>query len=113
MAGVRSFLTDLAYVTTPDAIAILDNYDPERSLSQEVFAVRDDPAPGLAHRVFHCEYEAETGRTLYFRLFDRRRLEEALVGTPWKIAEFSHGHPKSDDESNQWVVVLEKAEQGR
>ncbi|MFC4356938.1 class I SAM-dependent methyltransferase [Halobium salinum] len=110
MAGVRAFLDDLAYVTTSDATAILDNYGPQRSVAQGVFAVRDDPAPGLAHRVFHCEYEGEVGRTLYFRLFDRRRLAEALVGTPWEIAEFSYGHPESDEESNQWVVVLEKTD---
>lgn len=63
MAGLRRFLGDLAFVTTPDATAILDNYDPERAAADGLFAYRDDPAPGLAYRIFHCEYEGDVGRT--------------------------------------------------
>lgn len=109
MAGVRQFLNDLAYVTTPDATAILDNYAPEKAITRDVFAYREDPAPGLAYRVFHCEYEGEVGRTLLFRLFSVDRLREATIGTPWEIAEFSYGHPEHEGDSNQWITVLTKA----
>lgn len=69
LAGVRQFLADLAVVTTPDATAVLDNHAPEKESTADVFAYREDPTPGLAHCVFHCEYEGDVGRTLLFRLF--------------------------------------------
>lgn len=59
LPGVRQFLDDLAFVTTPDATAVLDNYAPEQKLTKDVFAFRDDPMPGLAYRVYHEVYEGE------------------------------------------------------
>ncbi len=109
LAGVRQFLTDLAYVTTPNATAVLDNYAPEKRKTADVFAYRDDPAPGLAHRVFHCEYEGDVSRTLLFRLFSVYRLREATVGTPWEVGEAHYGHPDSEEVANQWLAVLRKA----
>lgn len=106
MAGVRQFLADLAHVTTPDATAVLDNYAPEKEATAEAFAYREDPAPGLAYRVFHCEYEGEVGRTLVFRLFSTDRLREAAIGTPWTVAEVRYG---PDEAPNQWAAVLEKS----
>lgn len=108
MAGVRQFLGDLAHVTTPHATAVLDNYAPELDRTSSLFAYREDPSPGLAYRVFHCEYQGDVGRTLLFRLFSVDHLRAATVGTPWVIEQASYGHPESDDPANQWVVVLEK-----
>lgn len=109
MAGVRRFLGDLAHVTTPDATAILDNYAPELERTADVFAYREDPARGLAYRVFHCEYGGEVGPTLLFRLFSVDRLREATVGTPWTVEHASYGHPASEEDADQWVAVLAKA----
>ncbi|WP_440769077.1 class I SAM-dependent methyltransferase [Natronorubrum sp. DTA28] len=101
MDGVRAFLEDLAYVTTPDATAVLDNYIPRDDAANDVFAYRDDPAPGLAHRVYHCEYEGDVGRTLLFRVFSVDRLREATIGTPWDVAATRDG-------DLQWRAILEK-----
>lgn len=105
--ALRQFLADLAYVTTPDATAMLDGYDPERAVEADVFAVRDDPTPGLAHRVYHNEYEGDVSRTLRFRLFSVERLRDATVGTPWEVVDAIEGHPE-DDESVMWRALLEK-----
>lgn len=106
MAGVRRFLGDLAYVTTSDATAVLDNYAPEEEATSDVFAHRHDPAPGLAYRVFHCEYEGDVGRTLLFRLFSADRLREATIGTAWTVADVRYV-PETDP--NRWIAALEKA----
>lgn len=105
--ALRAFLADLAYVTTDDATAMLDGYDPERAVDAGVFAVRDDPEPGLAHRVFHCEYEGDVGRTLVFRLFGLDRLEEATVGTAWEVVDAVEG-PHDDGDGVMWRALLEK-----
>lgn len=102
MAGVRQFLDDLAFVTTPDATAVLDNYDPEKEATEDVFAFRDDPMPGLAYRIYHEEYEGEVGETLLFRLVSVDRLREATVGTPWEVTEIKYG-------GTQWRAILEKS----
>lgn len=109
MAGLRQFLSDLAHVTTPDATAILDNYGPAEGAAQNIFGYREDPTPGFAYRIFHCEYDGDVGRTLLFRLFSEDRLREATIGTPWEVEQFSYGHPESDTDTNQWVTVLTKA----
>ncbi|XVH33259.1 class I SAM-dependent methyltransferase (plasmid) [Haloferacaceae archaeon DSL9] len=101
MAGVRQFLDDLAYVTTPDATAVLDNYAPEKESTKDVFAFRDDPMPGFAYRVYHEEYEGEVGEALLFRLFSVGRLREVTIGTPWEVAEVTYG-------DTQWRAILEK-----
>lgn len=101
MAGVRQFLADLAFITTPDATAVLDNYAPEKEATKDVFAFRDDPMPGLAYRVYHEKYEGEVGQNLLFRLFSVDRLREATLGTPWNVAEVKYGDV-------QWRAILEK-----
>ena len=108
MASVRQFLSALAYVTTPDATAILDNYAPEKDQTQDLFAYREDPAPSLAYRVFHCEYEGAVGRTLLFRLFGVDRLREATIGTPWEVSRYGYGGLDPDSDHNQWLAVLTK-----
>ena len=105
MAGLRKFLGDLAYVTTPDATAVLDGYDPTRPRTAELLGYRSDPAPGLASRVMQFEYEDDVGETLLFRLFSPDRLREAAIGTGWEVAEI---RPMPPEEPNQWWAVLEK-----
>lgn len=106
MAGLRQFLGDLAFVTEPDATAVLDCYAPEKEATKDAFGYRADPTPGLAYRVMHCEYEGEVGETLLFRLFSADRLREATIGTAWSVVEVKYG-PEHDP--NQWVAALEKS----
>lgn len=102
MAGVRQFLGDLAFVTTANATAVLDNYAPEKKATEEVFAFRDDPLPGLAYRVYHEEYEGIVGDTLLFRLFSVDRLRAATIGTPWEVVAVTYSDV-------QWRAILQKA----
>lgn len=101
MEGVREFLDELAYVTAPDATAVIDNYDPEKAATADVFAYRDDPAPGLGYRIYHEVYDGDVGRTLLFRVFSVDRLREATIGTPWEVADARYGDV-------QWRAILEK-----
>ncbi|AEH37740.1 class I SAM-dependent methyltransferase [Halopiger xanaduensis] len=101
MAAVREFLADLAYVTTPDATTILDNYAPELDATSDAFGYREDPTHGLAYRVYHLVYEDEVGDTLLFRLFSVDRLREATIGTPWEVVATNYGDV-------QWRAALEK-----
>ena len=91
MRGLTAFLGDLAYVTTPDATAVVDCYDPDHPATADLVGYRDDPTPGLAHRVMFFEYEGETDPVLQLRLFSPARLREAAVGTGWEIAEVARG----------------------
>jgi SAM-dependent methyltransferase len=83
---LRAFLDDLARVTTPDATAILDNYDPDR-IDDDMLGYRPVPDDGLAFRTFHFEYEGDRGRTLLFRLFSPDRLRAACTDTDWRVRE--------------------------
>ena len=94
MDGLRRFLGDLAFVTTPDATAVVDANDPAADRVSETFGYRSDPAPGLAWRVYHFEYEGDASEPLVLRLFGPDRLREAAVGTGWEVAEVRYG---SDD----------------
>ncbi|PSP88060.1 SAM-dependent methyltransferase [Halobacteriales archaeon QS_4_69_34] len=87
MGGLRQFLGDLAAVTTPDAIAVFECYDPERERTAELLGYRADPTPGLASRTMHFEYGEVVGETLLFRLFSPDRLREAAVGTGWTVVD--------------------------
>lgn len=89
MQGLRKFLGDLAFVTTPGASAVLHGYDPESDAIDGLLGYRPDPTPGLAYRVYHSTYE-DAHQTLLFRLFSPDRLREAAVGTGWEIAEVGH-----------------------
>lgn len=103
MPAVRTFLADLAHVTTPDATAVIDNYAPELEATPDAFGYRADPAPGLAYRVYYLEYEGEISRTLLFRLFSVDRLREATIGTPWEVVATNY-------RDVQWRVALAKDE---
>ncbi|WP_226023540.1 class I SAM-dependent methyltransferase [Halomicrobium salinisoli] len=87
MRGLREFLGDLARVTTPDATAVVDMYDPEYGDADEMLGFRADPMPGLAYRVNWFEYEGDVDEALLFRLFSPDRLREATAGTGWVVAD--------------------------
>ncbi|WP_049999315.1 methyltransferase domain-containing protein [Halococcus sediminicola] len=89
MQGLRQFLGDLAFVTTSDATAVLDGFDPEEEESANMLGYRADPTTGLAYRVMHFEYECDVDKTLLFRLFSPDRVQEAVVGTEWDVAKIS------------------------
>ena len=91
MRGLSAFLGDLGYVTTPDATAVVDCYDPTHPATADLVGYRADPTPGLAHRVMFFEYEGETNPILQLRLFSPDRLREAAVGTGWAVADVVRG----------------------
>ncbi|WP_313694856.1 methyltransferase domain-containing protein [Halorarum halobium] len=99
---LREFLADLAFVTTDDATAVLDNYNPDAETAQNLLGFREDPEPGMGYRVMHFEYEGDRGETLLFRPFTPGVLRDACVGTGWDLAEveFSNEH--------HYHAVLEK-----
>jgi hypothetical protein len=109
MDGLRRFLGDLAFVTTPDATAVLDCYDPGVEGTTTLLGYRPDPTPGLAYRVMHFEYESDVGETLLFRLFSPDRVQEATIGTAWVIEEVTR---KSGDDSFHYRVALSKTRSG-
>jgi len=85
MRGLSAFLGDLAFVTTPDATAVIDCYDPDHPGVADLLGYREDPTPGLAHRVMWFAYEGERDPTLQLRLFSPDRLREAAIGTGWSV----------------------------
>jgi SAM-dependent methyltransferase len=105
IGGLRAFLNDLAYVTTPDATAVVDGYDPANVDPDGMLGYRGREERGLAHRVFHFEYEGNVGETLLFCLFGPERLGEATVGTDWRLADTDRG---ADPESVHYRARLEK-----
>lgn len=104
MDGLRTFLSDLAIVTTPDATALVDSYDPQTDGVEELLGYRAVPTPGLAHRVFWFEYEGTAGDTLLFQLFSPEKFREATVGTPWTMAEVL----RPNESSAHYLIRLEK-----
>lgn len=93
--ALREFLGDLAYVTTHDATAVVDCYDPEYEGTHDILGYRDDPTPGVAHRVMWFEYDGDVDQALTFRLFSPEKLRDATVGTAWEIADIARGHGES------------------
>lgn len=107
MHGLRQFLGDLAFVTTPDATVILDCYDPDVEETANLLGYRPDPTPGLAYRVMQFEYEDAVGETLLFRLFSPDRVREATIGTTWAVEEVTR---KSGADSFHYGVALSKTQ---
>lgn len=91
---LREFLADVAFVTTDDAVAVLDNYDPETEGFRDLLGHRPDPTPGTGYRVLHFEYEGDVGETLLFRPFTPEVLREACVGSAWTVdtVRYSNDH---------------------
>ncbi|QKG94088.1 class I SAM-dependent methyltransferase [Halorubrum salinarum] len=85
MRGLSAFLGDLAFVTTPDATAVVDCYDPDHPEAADLLGYREDPTPGLAGRVMWFAYDGERDPTLRFTLFSPDRLREAAIGTGWTV----------------------------
>ena len=61
VAGLRAFLGDLAHVTTEDATARFDGYDPDHERTRDLIGFRDDPARGGAYRIVQYEYDGVLG----------------------------------------------------
>ncbi len=91
MRGLSAFLGDLAYVTTPDATAVVDCYDPDHPATADLIGYRHDPTPGLAHRVMYFEYDGDRDPIYQLRLFSPDRLREAAIGTGWTVADVVRG----------------------
>ncbi|MFC7072983.1 class I SAM-dependent methyltransferase [Halovenus rubra] len=104
MDGLRTFLSDLAYVTQPGATALVDCIDPKRKGVSELLGYRPDPAPGLAFRVMTFAYAGTTSGILLFRLFSPNRIEEATVGTCWEVNDIRYG----DESTSHYVAALSK-----
>lgn len=91
MQGLRQFLSDLSYVTTPDATAVIDGYDPEHEKTKEKLDYYDDPSKGLAYRLLQMEYDGILGDPWLYRLFTPDRIREATIDTEWEISEVKYG----------------------
>lgn len=89
VCGLREFLEDLSFVTTPDGTVTFDCYDPKHADLDDMLGYRADPTSGLCHRVMHFEYEGDVGETLLFRLFGPDRLREVAADTDWRVAEIA------------------------
>lgn len=103
--GLRRFLDDLAFVTTPDGTAVVDGFDPEHETTVEKLDYRADPAQGLAYRVLQYEYDGTLGEPWLYRLFTPDRVREAVVGTGWEVAEVNYG---DDDWAHHYQLALRK-----
>lgn len=91
LAGLRSFLADLAFVTEPGGTAVFDGFDPSHERTRGMEGYRPDPASGLAHRVVQFEYDETLGDPWCYRLFTPDRIREAVVGTAWRVADVHYG----------------------
>lgn len=87
MTGLTAFLEDLATITDTNGRAIVDGYDPTTEGIEGLLGYREDPTPGLAHRVFWFEYGDRIDPALHFRLFGPDRLREAAAETSWNVAD--------------------------
>lgn len=105
--GLRRFLGDLAFVTTPGATAVLDSYQPAKAVEFGVPGFRPDPTRGAASRIVQFEYEGDVGEPLLFRFFSPERLADAVVGTGWEIGEIRR-HPSESPEAVQYRAALTK-----
>ncbi len=105
VAGLREFLGDLAYVTSPDATAVLDSYDPRSPELPTQLGYREDPRQGVSGRCFHFGYSGQVGRELVFRFVSPDRLREACQGTGWEPADLQGG---VDEGWDQYRMALEK-----
>lgn len=70
----------------------------------DLIGFRPDPAPGLASRVMHFEYDGTVGETLMFRQVSPDRLREATLGTQWTVT----GIEEPTEPGNAYQAILEK-----
>lgn len=57
MDGLSDALAEVGAVTTADATAVVDGYDPDRPGTADLVGYRTDPRDGLARRTMQFEYE--------------------------------------------------------
>jgi hypothetical protein len=105
MQGLRQFLGDLAYVTTPDGTAVVDGFDPSHEHTKEMLDYYDDPSDGLAYRVLQFEYDGMLGEPWLYRLYTPDRVREATVGTDWEVADVNCG---ADEWAHNYQLALQK-----
>ncbi|WP_207591327.1 methyltransferase domain-containing protein [Halomontanus rarus] len=103
--GVRQFLSDLAFVTAPDATAVVDGFDPEHEQTTEMIDYYADPARGLAYRVLQFEYDGTLGEPWLYRLFTPDRIRDATVGTDWDVVDVN---PGTGDWAHHYKLALRK-----
>lgn len=104
ITGLEAHLHDLDRVTRETGTALLDGYDPTHDGVEELLGHRNDPAPGLAHRVMSFEYDGDRDPIHYFRLFSPDRFREAVAETAWTVADVANG-----EDSPYYRIALEKA----
>jgi SAM-dependent methyltransferase len=86
MATLRETFADFAVVTTDDATAVVDGYDPAHPGTADLIGYRDDPRDGLGRRRVRFEYEGVRGDPVDFLLVGPDRLRAAAADTGWRVA---------------------------
>lgn len=109
LGGLRQFLGDLAYVTTPNATAVFDGYDPDHESTKAKIDYHEDPEPGLGYRILQMEYDGTLGEPWVYRLFAPDRVRQAVIGTGWEVAEVKYGDGRWE---NLYNVLLQKRSRG-
>lgn len=94
LATLRQTLAALDAVTTTDATAVVDGYDPADPGTAGLLGYHADPRPGLARRTMQFEYEGVRGDPLHFLLFGPERLR-AAAAPEWTLAAVAY--PASAD----------------
>lgn len=87
MQGLTQFLNGLATVTTANATAIVDGYDPEKEETKAKLDYYDDPSDGLGYRLLQMEYDGTLGEPWLYRLFTPDRFRDATENTDWEVTE--------------------------
>ena len=103
--GLRAFLDDLVHVTTPDATAVFDGYDPSHERTCDLIGFREDPAGEYAFRVVQYEYDGVLGRPWLFRLFAPDEVRDAVADTAWTVESIREG---GEDWEHTYTVTLVK-----
>lgn len=92
LPGVEALLAGFARVTSADAVAVVDGYDPT-ALGTDFLGYRPDPRDGIARRCFHLEYDPPgddtdriVGRTLRFLLAAPDRLRPVARAASWDVS---------------------------
>lgn len=104
-SGLRRFLDDLAYVTTPDATAVLDGYKPGHETTKTLPGYRVDPANDHAYRIVQYEYDGKLGTPWLFQLFAPSQVCDAATDTNWEVTDVRHG---DGDWAHTYNVALTK-----
>lgn len=89
--GLKQFLNDLSTVTTRDATAVIDGFDPEHPKTKTKLDYYEDAPEGLAYRVLQMEYDGSLGKPWLYRLFTPDRMREVISDTEWEVAGEEHG----------------------